>query len=254
MKKILLLFLVLFLVSFNINAWALSWSLVSNVCAGSSDTKKVTSGAVNMTGVTLEVMFVACNASVACGGAAISDSTGMNTWTLGKGNYDSGEGLLVYYVINPTVSSSQTFTVDFGSNASLPAICVMGFSGGQGIVRDASSGTASGSNVTTIVDGGITPSKTGELLVSGGDANTTTATVNSVNLSYIIPSNGTQAPSVNNWALGAGYLVSNSTSYQQATWTYSSSISGSASVLGFIIGTAPPTIISNANINNAIIN
>lgn len=239
-------------------AWAISWSLVSNVCAGSSDGKTVTTGAINTNGATLFAMTIACSASVSCSPTSVTDSTGSNTWLLAQGQYNGGQGQLFYYVISPVTNSSQTFTVNFGSNSSLPSVCVLAENGGNGITLESSKSTNGGSSITTVTDGGITPQVTGELLVSSADANSASVTINSVNLSYTIPAGGTQAPSANNWALGIGYLVSASTSYQQATWTASSSANLSAGVFGFTLGTTTgPTgtaIVNNGKINNANLN
>lgn len=127
-----------------------------------------TTSALNMTGATLLIACVSVDASSGTVPTP-TDSSG-NTWSLltqvGGTNPPFFRSRL-YYVQNPTVTSSQTFTIA-GTNAS---ITVAGFDGTltSGVFDLEASGGGAATNSTETASGGsVTPSVADSLVISGG--------------------------------------------------------------------------------------
>lgn len=144
----------------------MAFTLVNSL-AYTGGTNGGTSGGVDMTGANLLVAFVIRyrNETV-----TLSDSQ-TNTWTGLTEQLTSTEmAVRWYYVLNPSVGASQTFTLA-GTNI-YSSVHVLGFSGAAASSAfDQQNGAVNESSASTIATGSVTPTEDNELLVYGASLN-----------------------------------------------------------------------------------
>jgi hypothetical protein len=144
-----------------------AFALVNHTVAQFSGANTVTTSAISMTGAKLIVLTTSEFAS----GATLCTPTdsSSNTYTgIVAQLFDSGaNNTKLWYVLNPTVTSSMTFTCTGTNN--FPAIAVEGFSDtGSGPTFDTAVGANSGTTaVASQQPGSITPAGNNEVLISG---------------------------------------------------------------------------------------
>lgn len=178
--------------------------------AGTLVTGGSTSGAVNMTGVTL---LLASLSYVASTGDGITDSQG-NTWVKIAESVAVTRVSSLWYVANSSVSSSMTFspTAGFGRAA------FAGFSGvatSSPLDQTSAGGAVSG---TSIQPGSITPSQNDCLIASCFEwDNSDTASIDS---SFTISNQG---GSPNPIGAAFGYLIQTTAAAVNPTWSIASS-------------------------------
>jgi hypothetical protein len=133
----------------------------SGVSAGSSDELTVTTPSYNTTGATLIVIVQ----SSAGGANTPSDSKG-NTWTqvINEPTFGNNHSS-IYYCASPTTDSAQTFTATYGGTGE-PTLIVYAFSGATGVL-DKNSGGFNNGSTTTCQPGSVTPTTSGQLVISG---------------------------------------------------------------------------------------
>lgn len=143
-------------------------SLVAHVGFGNPNgSGSATSSALNTTGATLLVMSAEANTS-----QSVSDSNG-NSWNgLTEQCYpNAGDcanfNFRMYYVYNPTVGSSQTFTCT-GPYAYCTVTAWSGTSTASSVLDAQNGATALTQSLST---GSVTPSTTNELIISAWGAN-----------------------------------------------------------------------------------
>ena len=136
-----------------------------------------TSSSVNMSSQTFLIVECLNRSSTTSACPAPSDSSS-NTWaalTL-YGPTAASRAIKIYYVCNPTVSSSQTVTIPTNSESLVTYVFVgyTGVGGGSGcFVSGTDSGVDSGGGFTC-APGSVTPSATGDLLFTGDTEGLTT--------------------------------------------------------------------------------
>lgn len=130
-----------------------------NSCSGAGSLSGVTSSAMDTTGANLIVVSVATYSSL---GANLTDSQS-NTWTSLTTASPNRAKSRLFYCINPTTSSSHTFT--FSQSGTYPSISAVAFSGVAAYESENTS-TQTGLS-TTIQTGSVTPSKDGSLVFAG---------------------------------------------------------------------------------------
>jgi len=136
--------------------------LIGTAVGCTTDTKNLTTGAINTIGANLLVMIVPCNA----GPTTVSDSAG-NTWTglTQRGTGTSDPSIRIYYCYNPTTSTTHTFSSALGT-ANYASMIVFAFSGALGSPFDQEAGTVV-TSAHSVQPGSITPSGSGYLYVAG---------------------------------------------------------------------------------------
>jgi hypothetical protein len=154
----------------------MAWNLLATTTVQGNQFDIVTSSAINCTGADLIFITVAGGTN-ATPPPSISDSSG-NTWSAVpnvNGLGSSGRAQVVY-VHNPTVTSSQTFTITaITNNWEYPSFTVYAYSGSitSGAVLDVYNDS------TTTSPGSITPSQGNSLIVTGiQDQSTSPSSVN----------------------------------------------------------------------------
>ena len=195
---------------------------VNSVSQGLGTSGGTTSG-VNMVGANF---LVACLTFYTPSTQTAFSSSPSNTWnklTVYDDSVFVGVSTVIYYAESASSGSSQTFT----ANGAFSAISVMGFSGvkvASSIDKQGGAGT-SGSNVTTIQPGSITPSVNRELVVTCG-SNLAAGGIT------VSPSNYTQLANIaynGTWVSnGSAYWIQTTATATNPTWTFSSSLAATA--------------------------
>ena len=179
-----------------------------------------TSGATDMTGATL---LVSSLSYVVGTGDGITDSLG-NTWVKIAEATQVTRVSSLWYVANPTVGSSMTFspTAGFGRAA------FAGFSGvatASPLDQTAAGGSTSG---TSLQPGSITPAENDELVVATlAWDNSDTASVNS---SFTISNQGSSANPI---GAALGYLIQTTAAAVNPTWSITNSTNMAAMQASF---------------------
>lgn len=136
-------------------------------CAGASANTGCTTASTNMTGANFFIVSLGWVQGIT--EPTITD-TSSNTWrtTLNAYHLANNNDIHPIYAWNASSSGTQTFTVS-DVTGSFASMCVLGFSGVQSSSDpfDAQNGTADSSNGTFVSTGSITPSVSGEVVVSG---------------------------------------------------------------------------------------
>lgn len=136
----------------------MAFSLIANTVGAQGGSS--TTPAINTTGANLIVIAVSMFGTPSTSG--LSDSK-TNTWTQLTTHSGTTASVRLFYCLAPIVGSGHTFTYNVG----FPTICVQAWSGAAAAsVFDVENG-ASGSGVTSIATGSITPGANNELVVTG---------------------------------------------------------------------------------------
>src|SRR5437588_3444480 len=162
----------------------MAYALVAHQRNGSTNTNTFTSAAIDTTGANLLILILADNS----GASTISDSKS-NTWATAVGPTTVGPDSRIFYVKNPTVGTSHTFTATCTGLS--PHICVLAFSGADTTSPLDQTNLHSIAGGTTIQPNSITPSVANCLVVSGASYGNTADTL-SIDSSFIISDQGKQ--------------------------------------------------------------
>lgn len=209
-------------------------SLVAHTAAGSPDTNAVTTSAIDTTGGHLIVL------SVANGNATDTptDNKG-NTYTLATGTTFSGDTGQLWYNLNAVTGTGHTWT--YGSAGSFPSICAAVFSE-TGSALDQTNNNV-GLDVSSLQPGSITPTQSGETIVTGV-AHSATSGTNSINQSFTISDTSLQTNGANN-GVAEAYLEQGAAAAVNPTWTGLGGVYLIATIASFKITaavTTPPLI------------
>jgi hypothetical protein len=183
---------------------------VANVNAQTSGGGNVTTSAINNTGATA---FVACVGSLQGGTNTIFDSSS-NTWTALTQLSNPDPTVQLFYVLNPTVSSSQTFSLTNGSG-NTSGIYVYSFSGTGTFDQTSPSGGTKGAFVGSFQPGAFTPTVNGELIWTCNTTNNS--------FTYTINSGFSSPAQTANTNSGFSYLVQATSASINPTWTWGTS-------------------------------
>lgn len=205
-------------------------TLGAHTCAGSTGGADITSSAINTSGASLLVMFVASYSAVAL--PTITDSKG-NTWTP-RTRYGPGTALsssAFFYAENPMVGSGHTFTATGPGVNDFPQICIIAFSGtATSSVYDTENGNNGSTGASSIQPGSVTPSQNNEVVVTGFTSiNTMTAGING---GFTISDQASNVPS-QHFGGGIAYLIQTSAAAANPTWTLGETVDVSASIATF---------------------
>lgn len=170
--------------------------------------------------------------------AGFSDSLN-NTWTLAVQEYYSGSGdnySSIYYCLNPTVSSTQTFS--YTSAASYAGATVYGFSGASSSGLDQTA-TAAG-YISNPISTSIAPMQSSEILVSvyscHSNGNGTLANPKG-GLTFVTLNSLGEDTNING---GTGYLLNAASGSQTIEWEYTTiNSSVSMAVASFFTVSSP---------------
>ena len=225
-------------------------ALVSNTGKGSTGGGSVTTDAIDTTGATLLVIVLGYFDST----PTISDSKG-NTWTaLTNSDGPLSSNCQIFYVANPTVGSGHTFTN--GTASSFSSILVSSWSGVATTTPFDQQNQNTGTAVTTVTTGSITPGENNELVIAGlclRDIGVTGDTV-TIDGGFTISN---QVPGVgsNNLEGAMAYLVQTTAAAANPAWSWTNSDSAAAAIASFkqaaAGGTAVKDIISIGYIPHA---
>lgn len=208
----------------------MSYALIANVAAGSSDSNDVTTGAIDTTGATLLVAYVAEKESTT--DATLTDSKG-NTWTPRTEQKDVATANLLgrqFEAVNPaSVGAGHTFTVT--SSSGQPAVAVAAFSGAHLTTPvDQENGAVDIDAGLTTQPGSITPTEDDELVVTGLGFTANSATL-SINGGFTITDQVDQ--NANHRGCGLAYLIQTSAAAANPTWTYSANEYAVATIVSY---------------------
>jgi hypothetical protein len=200
--------------------------IIAQTAGGTGASTGATTAAVNTTGAGLIVLNIGFDSGGS--GLAVSDSAS-NTWTpLTVRNNGTVEEQL-FYSASPTTSASHTFSVS-GTNV-YASITAAAF-GGAAAPFDLQSGNVGSSNQPNA--GSITPSQANELVIAGVACS---ASVTSIDSSFIIPTNGTIA-NVGGQHAGCGiaYLIQTTAAAANPNWLIGLSTNWAAEIAAFKAG------------------
>lgn len=175
-------------------------------------------------------LFVASIIS-ASGGTPTPNDSSSNIWTqIGSYENDGNTSVNVglFYVANPTVTSSQNFGI---TSSDFSVLCVQAWSGSASSPLGTSSAGNSSSG-STVQPGSLTPSAANSLLVTACAPNNTN-NVSSIDSSFTISDNVAYSGGVNE-AGAMAYLVQSAAAAVNPSWTLDNSFGGAAIMAYFI--------------------
>ena len=204
----------------------MAYSLTTNTAAASTDTVAVSTTPVNTTGANLIVLVIADY--VGFGASPTPTDNQSNTWTGLTAQTAAGSThCRIWYVYNPTTSTTHTFTSPDTGQARYPVILMAAFSGAVASPADQQNGsTGTGTSLAT---GSITPSEGEELIISGisfgatggATVNESMTETNDIGYNLGVNMGGVMA-----------YKIQTTATAINPTWTYGSS-EGAAVVASF---------------------
>jgi len=154
-----------------------------------------------------------------------------NTWTplTDYNNPGGAASERIYYCYAPTTDAAHTFRITAGGDSFYGNLCVAAFSGAVASPFDGQNGTYTTTAPTTVNSGSITPTQTGDLIITGM-SNTGSVTGVGVNspftlLTPVVPYHGT-SPVYNAGAMA--YYFDSNVSPISADWNWSGSNAGVA--------------------------
>lgn len=198
-----------------------------------------TSGALNTTGADFIVIVQAFDNND--GGDALSDSKG-NTWNVLTKRGKSGDGgVRIFYAINPTVGSGHTFTITGSDNFS--QIAIAAFSGSKlTLPFDVENGLDGFASVTTVQPGNVTPSEDNELVITGLEFFSSTASIDS---GFTITDQGSGGAGAY-YGGALAYKIQTTAASVNPTWTITSQ-TASAVIATFKSAAAAPATTQNSS-------
>lgn len=216
-------------------------ALVANTAAATSNTRTVTTPAINTTGATFFVAAVTSwEPSVE---VAVTDTQG-NAWTNLPAFFNTGNTRVrLSYATSALVGPSHTFSY-LGPGTGNQAFCALAVAAFRGIrlvaPLDGQSGTPpSGASVTTLQPGSVTPTQSAALLVTAlGFDNSQTVTVN---LGFTITNQVNYGGSMN-FGIALAYLVQATPAAINPTWTLPVASNPAATLASFVAVKAPPPL------------
>lgn len=186
----------------------------------------VTSDAIDITGANL--VTVAVSHTIGAIGA-ITDTLGT---TYGAAKLTTGATTEEITWFAAAVTGGAAFQVTLGAQAnSYQTIFVCGWSGVANATVDQSTGTASGSGLTTLSSGAVTPSENNELVLSGAAFSGVIVTP-TVNGGFTSPPL-TDGLNVTNTVGGISYLIQTSAASANPAWSWTNSVRPSVNILTF---------------------
>lgn len=205
-------------------AIALVGACTSKGSAGAGNA--VQSDAIDITGANLVTVAVA-HAIGAIG--AITDTLGT---TYGAAKLTTGATTEEVTWFAAAVTGGAAFQVTLGAQAnSYQTIFVCGWSGVANATVDQSTGTTSGSGLTTLSSGAVTPSENNELVLSGAAFSGVITSV-TVNGGFSSPPL-TDGANVTNTVGGISYLIQTSAASANPAWSWTGSQRPSVNILTF---------------------
>lgn len=189
-------------------------SLVAHTIAGSgADTNTIITPAINTTGASLLVVFIA---RYTLGGAVTLSDSKSNSWTAGVEIGTATNKLRPYYCFNPTVGSGHTFTA--GGTAIFATIAVQAhdLTPTSPNPFDASNAHTQSTGATN-ASGTITPGQNNSLIILGYGA-TAAMSVATVDGSFQI-SDATDYVSSQHFSLAMAYKTQTLAAAIGSTWT-----------------------------------
>jgi Concanavalin A-like lectin/glucanases superfamily len=182
---------------------------VANAIAYSSDHATVTTSGIDTTGANLVVV---CIWWYGGSPSSLADSKS-NTWIPLTPQVSGGVyNVQLYYCAGGTVGAGHTFT----GTAAYSAMAVEAFSGAAASPFLGETGTETGSNVTSLHPGSITPGANGALLVAGADIGPTgTLTIDSGFTAAVLDTSF-----ANYEGGGIAYLIQGASAAVNPTWSW----------------------------------
>ena len=163
-------------------------------------TNSVTTTAMSTIGANLIVIAIGWYSVTS---PSISDNQG-NTWTaLTTSNIAGDVGCKLYYCVNPTTNASHTFT--FSPSAIYGGLIVAAFSGVKTTSPFDQQAGNTGSGITGLAPGSVTPTEDNELVIFAAAKGGNTSTVNATTDGTMI-GNFAGVTAVT-YALGMGYEI-----------------------------------------------
>ena len=232
MRKLLLPILGLLLWAMPASSQALI-NHAGKICAATS----CTTTAGSFSGSNLLVVLVSEKAT---GGETITvNESSSNSWTQLSVFSGGSNSAVLSYVLNPTVTASQTFTcaTSGGGGFAFVSCAVEGFSvanGGFDTSTGADTGTGNCTASSACQPGSITPAVPNEIFITGSGNNGGSGTV-SIGSSFII-SNSDATGTDENYAMA--YLISSGSSAQNPAWNWNNTSATNATMAAFKPGVA----------------
>lgn len=146
---------------------ATPYEIVNSVVAASAAGGSITTPNVNMSGADFIVAGISFASTWAGGGAAATMADSQSNSYTGLTTYDSTtQGRVrLFYVLNPTVTTSMTFTAGNSGSSNYPSLFVVGFKGVTAYDKETGGGATSGTSISL---GAVTPAQNNSLIVTAG--------------------------------------------------------------------------------------
>jgi len=216
------------------------WTLIAHtfvVCndgSGFCNTNNpTTTPAIDTTGSDLliaGVTFFATASGAGCSTPNVFSDSKSNTWSTAKTVQNNGTAdgeFDLFYVHAPTVGSGHTFTYN---KECFSSIYILAFSGSVLSPLDVTNSGSNASNETSQASGSITPTQSGDLIISGVLGPSSTAAVDS-SITQADPFHA--AVSAQNYGTGLGYFAQSTAAPINPTWTWTTPSSAAALVASF---------------------
>lgn len=195
-----------------------------------------TSGAIDTTGAT--IIFVAVGYDTRSTSSAPTDSQGNTGWTsVGSASAAIYEKVQLWYCTSPSTSATHTFSFGgAGGFGDFASIAIAAFDGISTISPLDQQNSATGTGISTLATGSITPTVANELVITAcAVADSTTA--NAINGGFT-PSGAdatyqASAASFVRDGISIAYLIQTSATAANPTWTASASTAMSAIIASF---------------------
>lgn len=204
------------------------FTLLAHTSVSSTDGNSLITPSINVSGANLILLNVSCYQS--CGSLPISDTLN-NTWNKAvTANNSNNEFTIIYYCSPCIATGNDAFSIT--SLNDFPSMSVEAWRDSNGVPHLDVTNTNTGNGVTTLQSGAVSPSRSGELLVTGINPPTGGNVPTSINGRFTISDTQT---AVNGVSVGNGmaYLAGASQSTANPTWTVSSSDNMSAAIVTF---------------------
>jgi hypothetical protein len=195
-------------------------TFVAGTAQPSSNNSNVTSSAIDTT----LANFLVLSATTYASSASVSDSYS-NTWTsLTQYSNSEPDYVQLFYCASAIVGTGHTFTV----SGLFPAVSVAAFSGVDASPYESGTGGTGGS--ASAQPGSVTPSESGDLIITGinaGIATNGTITIDSGFTAFAVGNNG------NAEAGGIAYLIQAVLASVNPTWSWSTARDSVSSIAVF---------------------
>ncbi len=199
-------------------------ALVTHATAVSPGASSATTSGVDTSGANLLVVVGTGTTSTE---GTISDSKS-NTWNALSASDGNDVRCRIWYAVNPTVGSAHTFTK--GASGTFSSIMVLAFSGADTSSPFDQQNGNSGTSLSSLAAGSVTPSTDGQVVVTGLGFNAVSSIT--VPSGYTITDTNNYS-AANNYGGSAAYKIQTTATATNPSWSMSNTCDAAARVATF---------------------